>query len=200
MKIGIVGGTFDPIHIAHMYLVTECKAALGLDHMVIIPNGDPPHKESGVTAAHFRHAMVTLAAAEYPGVEVSDMEVRGNDPSYTFKTLERLKTGRFKADDLYFIIGADSLINFKTWKEPERILPLCTLVCFDRPGYKPSEVEAAAFWVFEHGGRLIRIDSLELEISSTDIRRRFLEGESAQAFLHPAVYRFINDNQLYMGD
>lgn len=199
MKIGIVGGTFNPIHIAHMYLVTECKELLDLDRMLIIPNGDPPHKDNRVTAKEHRYNMVKLASRDFKEVNVSDMEVKSNEPSYTYKTLEMLSV-KYKEDQLYFIIGADSLINFKTWKKPQRILELATLVCFDRPGYKSSEVEAAAAWVKDNGGNLIIIDSLELEISSTDIRNRIKEGKPAQAFLHPKVFKYIMDNGLYKGE
>ena len=199
MKIGIVGGTFNPVHIAHLYLVTECRTILNLDRMLIIPNGDPPHKDYSVTDKVHRYNMVKLASRDYKDVTVSDMEVKSSDPSYTFKTLEILKN-KHKEDQLYFIIGADSLINFKTWKKPERILELSTLVCFDRPGYKSSEVESAANWIREKGGDLIIIDSLELEISSTDIRNRIKENKPVQAFLHPEVYKYMLNNGLYKGE
>lgn len=196
MKTGIVGGTFDPIHIAHVYLMTECQSLLELDRMIIIPNGDPPHKDSKVTSAEKRLEMVRLAMKHYPSMEVSDMEVRSDEVSYSYLTLKKLKV-MYPSDELYFIIGADSLVYFSSWKNPEKILELATLVCFDRPGYRKKEKEEAQKWISEHGGKVIMIDSLELEMSSTDIRNRISEGRPYRAFLDPAVSEYIEKNGLY---
>lgn len=196
MKTGIVGGTFDPIHAAHCYLMEECQHALELDRILVIPNGDPPHKETPVTSAAHRLAMVRLALAGYENLTVSDLEVRDPKPSYTYRTMQKLKT-LYPEDELYFIMGSDSLINFQRWYKPEIIMGLACLVCFDRPNYRAKEVAEAAQRVRDSGGSVIQLDSLELEISSTDIRNRVARGIPHRAFLHPAVFDYIRQHGLY---
>lgn len=196
MKIGIVGGTFDPIHIAHAYLMEECLQILDLDRLLVIPAGDPPHKEDGVTPGHHRLAMARLALADYPGIIVDDREVASPQVSYTWLTISRLRE-EHPADELYFILGADSLVQFHSWRRPERILAQADLVCFDRPGYRSQEVVQAAQRIREAGGHVILIDSLELEVSSTEIRRRVGEGLAHRSFLHPAVHAYIDREGLY---
>lgn len=196
MKIGIVGGTFDPIHAAHCYLMEECRLVLDLDRLLVIPNGDPPHKGSTAASACHRLAMTRLALADYENLEVSDLEAADPQTSYTWKSLTKLKE-LHPQDALYFILGADSMISFQNWRRPDLILKLATLVCFDRPNYRAREVTDAVDLVREQGGQVIRIDSLELEISSTDIRARVAQGLPHRAFLHPRVYDYIHANGLY---
>ena len=196
MKTGIVGGTFDPIHVAHSYLMEECGELLGLDRLLVIPNGDPPHKADTVTSGAHRLAMARLALAEYPGILVDDLEVTDPRISYTWLTLERLRE-RWPEDAFSFIMGADSLIQFPSWRRPERILELADLVCFDRPGYRSAEVASAAAGIRQMGGHVILIDSLEVEISSTEIRRRCALDLPHRSFLHPAVHDYIRDHRLY---
>lgn len=196
MRRGIVGGTFDPIHAAHCYLMEECISLLDLDELLVIPNGDPPHKNNGVTGADHRLAMVRLALAAYPGLAVSDLEISDPNISYTWKTLTKL-AGLYPGDELYFIMGADSLAQFKNWREPEIIIRLAHLVCFDRPGYRAEEVTRSAEWIRLRGGHVTMIDSLDLEISSTDIRHRIAQGLPHRAFLHPDVYDYIHRHGLY---
>lgn len=196
MKIGIVGGTFDPIHAAHCYLMEECRLVLDLDKLLVIPNGDPPHKESTAAGAVHRLAMARLALADYENLEVSDLEAADPQTSYTWKTLTKLKE-LHPQDSLYFILGADSMISFHQWRRPDLIMKLATLVCFDRPNYRAKEVSAAVDRVREQGGQVIWINSLELEISSTDIRARVGRDLPHRAFLHPRVYDYIQANGLY---
>lgn len=196
MKLGIVGGTFDPIHAAHCYLMEECRLILNLDRILVIPNGDPPHKDTTAAGAAHRLAMTRLALADYEKVEVSDMEVAEPHTSYTYLTLSKLRE-KYPLDTLYFIMGADSMISFEKWKRPDLIVKLATLVCFDRPKYRSTEVNFAAARVREQGGEVILINSLELEISSTDIRSRVSRNLPHRAFLHPRVYDYIHSNGLY---
>lgn len=196
MKIGIVGGTFDPIHAAHCYLMEECQWVLGLDRLLVIPNGDPPHKLSTSAKASHRLAMTNLALADYEGLEVCDLEVADPQVSYTFITLTKLKA-MHPEDPFYFIMGADSMINFQQWKHTEVIIQLATLVCFDRPTYRAEEVDQAIAMVLAQGGQAIRVNSLELEISSTEIRQRIKQHLPHRAFLHPLVYDYIHANGLY---
>lgn len=196
MKRGIVGGTFDPIHVAHCYLMEECVSLLALDEVLVIPNGDPPHKESEVTKAYHRLAMVEMAVEAYPSLVVSDMEVVDPNVSYTWRTLTRLSE-RYPDDELFFIMGADSMAQFKNWRHPEIILEKAHLVCFDRPGYRAEDVAASVAWIRSKGGLVTLIDSLDLEISSTDIRNRVAKDLPHRSFLHPDVYDYIHEHKLY---
>lgn len=196
MKIGIVGGTFDPIHAAHCYLMEECQQVLGLDRLLVIPNGDPPHKNATAAAATHRLAMTNLALAAYENLEVCDLEVADPQVSYTWRTLTKLKASH-PQDTFYFIMGADSMINFQQWKHPDIIIELAILVCFDRPTYRVKEVDRAVEMVLDQGGQAIRVNSLELEISSTEIRHRIEHNLPHRAFLHPLVYDYIHSNGLY---
>lgn len=196
MRVGIVGGTFDPIHVAHVYLMEECRDLLALDEVLVIPNGDPPHKNHNITPARHRLAMVRLHLKDFQNLTVSDREVVSQEPSYTYKTLTELREER-PQDEFFFIMGADSLISFLNWRMPETILTLATLVCFDRANYRPEEVAQAKAKIEAVGGKVISIDTLELEISSTDIRKRRQEGRPHQAFLHPLVYEYICQKGLY---
>lgn len=196
MRRGIVGGTFDPIHAAHCYLMEECSNLLDLDEVLVIPNGDPPHKEAGVTGAQHRLAMVKRALKDFPGLTISDIEVVDSEVSYTWRTLTHLSE-IYPDDELFFIMGADSLAQFQSWRHPEVILKLAHLVCFDRPGYRTAEVHQSAEWIRKEGGHVMMIDSLDLEISSTDIRERVARGLPHRAFLHPDVYDYIHHHKLY---
>lgn len=196
MRRGIVGGTFDPVHVAHCYLMEECMSLLDLDEVIVIPNGDPPHKDNGVTRAYHRLAMVKIAVAAFPGLVVSDMEVTNPEVSYTWLTLTTLAE-RYPDDELFFIMGADSMAQFKSWRHPEIILQKAHLVCFDRPGYRAEDVSAVAKWIRSMGGVVTLIDSLDLEISSTDIRNRVAQGLPHRSFLHPDVYDYIHKQELY---
>lgn len=197
MKIGILGGTFDPFHVAHGYMVEETFRLLRLDKIIVMPNGDPPHKDDTITDAEDRYNMTKIALDGYLGVEVSDFEIKSEKPSYTYKTLRAFKEGIYKDDDLYFILGRDSIINFMTWKEPEKILDYCTLVCFDRPGYRDEELKKAVGEIKRLGGKITILDSLDLEISSTEIRKRFLEGNPIRSFLNKDVFNYIVKKGLY---
>lgn len=196
MKLGILGGTFDPVHISHIYMAQECIYLLNLDKLLVIPNGDPPHKDNKVTSSKHRLKMAQLAFLNKNKIEVSKMEIDSEEISYTYLTLSKLKN-QFKNDELYFILGADSLINFPKWKNPKEILDMCVIVCFDRPGYKLSLKEEAVQKIETLGGRVILIDSLELEISSTDIRSRIKEGRPYGFFLDSKVESYIEENNLY---
>lgn len=197
MRIGILGGTFDPFHAAHGYMAEETLRLLDLDKLIIMPNGDPPHKNNYVTLAEHRFNMVNLAVKGIDGIEVSDFEIKTEKPSYTWKTVKTLKENYYPNDDLFFIMGRDSLISFFKWREPETILKYTSIVCFDRPGYREEEVIKSKEEIEKLGGKIILFDSLDLEISSTEIRNRFKNGNVIKSFLHKDVLKYIEKNGLY---
>ena len=197
-KIGVFGGTFDPIHLGHLYIAYEAKGTLGLDKIIFIPSGNPPHKQNKkVTDSYLRYEMVKNAVKEYEGFEVSDYEVKKREKSYTYKTLEHLKEENNQCE-IYFITGGDCLIDLHTWNNVPRILELCKLVVFNRPGHNKKEfLEEKKRTELKYGKEIIYLDFLSLEISSTIIRDRIRNNLSVQFFLPSEVDKFIKKNNLY---
>lgn len=192
MKTGIMGGTFDPIHIAHLIIPRYAKEQFGLDRIIFMPGGSPPHKP-GVTDKHLRLEMTRLGVdGEF---DVSDYEVRKDEYSYTLKTLEYLKE-KYPNDELFFIIGEDSLRDISKWYRPEDILSLCTLLVFPRiSGASLSEAIAAARKRLN--GKILAVNAPVFGISSSEIRYRLSEGKSVRHMTPDSVIEFIEKNGLY---
>ncbi|MDQ0148682.1 nicotinate-nucleotide adenylyltransferase [Eubacterium multiforme] len=195
-KYGIIGGTFDPIHNAHLYIAYEAKKILGLDRVIFIPNGSPPHKkEKSITGASLRYEMVLRAIEGFKEFEVSDYEIKKEGLSYTYKTLKH-----FKKDDvtLYFITGADCLVDLEKWKNVSEIFALCNLVVFTRPGFREEDLKDEKERLEKkYNGKIIFLNVLDLEISSTEIRKRIEEGNRVDFFLPNKVLDVINRENLY---
>ena len=138
-KIGIIGGTFNPIHLAHLYIAYEAKCQLNLDKVIFMPAGSPPHKKNeDILEAPLRYKMVLEAIKKYEDFEISNYEIEKEGFSYTYETLENFKS---KDNILYFITGADCLINIEKWKNPDRIFKTSKLVVFNRPGYDKESLK-----------------------------------------------------------
>lgn len=195
-NIGIIGGTFNPIHLAHLYIAYEAKLQLKLDKVIFMPAGSPPHKDNrGVLPAEFRLNMVSMAIESYEGFEVSDYEIKKNGLSYTYETLKDFKT---KDNNLYFITGADCLINFESWKNPHVILEHCNLVVFNRPGYTEVELATQKTYIEEkYNTNIIFLDIIDLEYSSSLIRNRISDGKRVDFFLPAKVTEYIYENKFY---
>ena len=133
MRLGLFGGTFDPIHLGHLILAEQCRESCGLDRVWLIVAGSPPHKPGGRTAVGHRLEMARIAIAGHPAFAVSDIEATRPGPHYSVETLESIRRDH-PGDDLFFLIGADSLADLPTWREPERIAQLATIVVVNRPG------------------------------------------------------------------
>ena len=140
MRLGLFGGTFDPIHLGHLILAEQCREACGLDRVWLVVAGSPPHKPGGRTAVGHRLEMARIAIAGHPAFAVSDIEATRPGPHYSVETLESIRRDH-PGDDLFFLIGADSLADLPTWREPERIAQLATIVVVNRPGIE--EVDPA---------------------------------------------------------
>ena len=137
MKIGVLGGTFDPIHVAHLAVAREARQKLGLDYVVFIPAGQPWMKEGcPVSPANLRLEMVKEAVAKNPFFKVSSLEVESPNPSYTIETILALRRELGEGVELNLILGADALAQMPQWKNPMQILEICNLVVFDRPGHR----------------------------------------------------------------
>ncbi len=191
-KVGILGGIFDPVHIGHLHIGDGVCRKLGLDKLLLLPSGDPPHKQdSPVASGEDRLRMLKRAAADNPQFEIVDIELKRRGKSYTADTLKQL---REKNPDweLYFIIGCDNLTEIQTWKTPEKIFELAKVVSVNRPGYDiaPQKVELP--------GKVINVTLPGVHLSSTDIRRYLKEGISCRYLLPPGVEDYIIEHKLYM--
>lgn len=200
MKVGIMGGTFDPIHIAHLIIAEEARTRLALDRVVFIPAGEPWMKgEHIVTAAALRVDMVKLAISSNAAFNLSLSEVERPGPTYTVDTLEQLLGELGYDTQLFLLLGWDSLAEMIAWKAPYRVSKMATVVAFPRPGFDRPEIavlERAMPGITE---RVIFLDAPYLEISSTGIRKRIAEGGSVRYLLPEAVGQYITDNRLYQG-
>jgi nicotinate-nucleotide adenylyltransferase len=191
MRIGVFGGTFDPPHVGHLIVAEFVREAVGLDRILFVPTATPPHKRDRIiTPGEQRVAMVRLAIARHDPFSISDMEVRRGGVSFTADTLEELKDQHPSAT-LFFLLGMDNLIEFRTWKEPERILRLARLVVMTRPGFVAgNDPEHAA-------GDMEYCAVPQIGVSGSDIRTRVREGKSIAFLVTPEVRRFIESHGLY---
>ena len=198
VRYGIIGGTFDPIHYAHLYIAYEAKEQLNLDKVIFMPAGQQPFKvENNVTSANLRYEMVKEAIKPYDEFSISDYEIENEGLSYTYKTLEHFKDV-YKGTELFFITGADCLMNLDKWKEVSKIFKVCTFVVFARGGIDTEILDIQKKNIEEkYGGKIVILKLKELEISSTDIRNRIKSGKRADFFIPEKVNEFIKKNNLY---
>ena len=200
-SLGIMGGTFDPIHFGHLAAADEAREVLGLERIVFVPAGIPPHKaDQRVARAEDRLAMVEAAIADNAAFEVSRIDIDRAGPSYTVDTVELMAERERAAGhepDLTFILSVETLRELPTWHEPERLLDRCRLAVMPREGYPAPGPD----WLTEHfPGREDRVVSLggaRLEISSSAIRARVARGRSIRYLVPAAVAAYIADHGLY---
>ncbi len=199
MKIGLVGGTFDPIHVGHLLLGEWAAETFGLDEVWFLPAGMPYFKEgTKVSSREDRLAMTKLAAETLPGARVCDMELRREGRTYTWETVQELNEA-YPDDAFFFIFGEDCLNQLETWRYPERILSGCTLVAAMRGGGsdKAALEDKAAELTARFGGRILVMEFPQLEISSTMIRQRAAEGKPLRYLVPSAVEEYILEKELY---
>jgi nicotinate-nucleotide adenylyltransferase len=206
-RIGILGGTFDPIHVGHLEAALAAKRALSLDRVLLLPSRTPPHRTADPRASVFhRFAMAALAAAEC-GMMVSDLEVRREGPSYTALTLETLHRDGFAPAQLFFITGSDAFAEVATWYDYPRILQLANFVVVSRPGAPPpsdliptpkSLITAPTEITAATGPTLFSVEADTPDVSSTEIRRRAGAGESIAGLVPPSVAGHISRHKLYV--
>jgi nicotinate-nucleotide adenylyltransferase len=217
-RIGLLGGTFNPIHNAHLAIARQAGEMLALDRVVMIPSGDPPHKPSnGLASAKDRYEMVRLALASDPHLAISDVEVRRSGKSYSIDTVRLLQQEYGNETRLHFLIGLDAFLEFPTWREPETLLTLCSFVVLSRPGLSfqalstlpliPRLPQASLTDLDQ--GRAVRLDvPIGLQsliclrvapstVSASDIRGRIARGASTANLLPPAVESYILQHHIY---
>ena len=189
VRRGILGGTFDPPHLAHLFAGEAAYRDLGLDVVTFIPAGAPWQKaERNVSAADHRWQMTVLAVDGIPYFEADDREVRRDGWTYTVDTLRSFP----EDEDLYLIVGSDTARGIPTWQEPEEVLRRATVVVIPRPGVDRSEVEEALA-----GGRYVWLDTPQVRLSGTMLRRQAQAGRSIRFLVREPVWRYVEEQRIY---
>ena len=201
MKLGVLGGTFDPIHNGHLMVAEEARSQLKLTEVLFIPAGRPWLKEdSPISPVEHRVQMVRLAIAANPHFKLSTIEIDRGGPSYTVDTIAELQAQLGSGDELFFIIGRDSVSQLPYWREPDRLIQLCRLVTVPRPGYALPDLSVLETLVPGLSKRLIVLDSPEVDVSATEIRRRVAQGLPIEGLVPEAVEKYIKKHRLYRED
>ena len=200
MRVGIFGGTFDPVHVGHMVIAEQVMVELALDHVMFVPGGIPPHKEaSSVRAtAEDRFAMVEAAVAQNERFSADRVEVDAGRAMHSVETVEILKR-RAPDYEWFFVTGADEVSNLLSWREPDRLLEEVVMVAATRPGYDLSKLDhlEAGLRNFD---RIFPVECTRIDVSATGIRRRMLQGKSVRYLVPEAVREIITRRRLYEGD
>lgn len=200
-RVGILGGTFDPIHVGHLAVAEEARESLGFERLLFVPAGHPWQKAATpVSPIEHRLAMVGLAIAGNPAFELSSVEAFGTGPTYTVETVERLAAEEQRAGrepDLWFILSSETFLALPTWREPERLLATCRLVVAPRPGYPPADRAWLDARYPGSAGRAAFLDGPALDVSARDLRERVRDGRSIRYLVPDAVVAYIDDHDLY---
>jgi nicotinate-nucleotide adenylyltransferase len=201
-RIGVMGGTFDPIHNGHLVTAEEAWKQFQLDQVLFIPSGNPPHKEDRRNLnAEDRYLMTVIATATNPHFKVSRMEIDRPGPSYTIDTVRELHRIYGRNTEVFFITGADAILEILTWKEPELVLREATFIAATRPGYDLKRLEESlpAIERERHATdpRVLVMEIPALAISSTDIRKRVKQGRPITYLVPEGVSEFIEKNGFY---
>ncbi|MGB4439213.1 MAG: nicotinate-nucleotide adenylyltransferase [Sedimentibacter sp.] len=197
-KVGIMGGTFDPIHSGHLVIANEVLNIYNLDEIIFIPAGNPPHKNGTGASSWDRYVMASMATLSNAKFTVSDIEIKNPEKSYTLNTItELIKV--YIDTEFYFITGADAIIGLPNWHEPEKLLKLCKFIAVSRPGISKEIAQANIAEIKKSfNGSIELLQAPMLQISSTDIRNRFKNGKSAKYLLPESVEQYIIKNSLYL--
>jgi len=208
-RIGLLGGTFDPIHLGHTELASLAHITLSLTQVLVIPANVPPHRTKPLTSSFHRFAMTALAVAGRDGWRASDVELRHEAPSYTSTTLGRFHQEGYKPTELFFLIGADAFADITTWREYPNILDRAHFAVVSRPAYPVAQLReqlpvlANRMVVVEQGDQppvepsIILIDGVTADVSSTAIRMKLSAGESIEGMVDNRVRQHIAQHGLY---
>jgi len=216
LKLGIFGGTFNPIHFGHLRVAEEARELAGLDKVIFIPSGTPPLKTKDIAPASHRYAMTKLAVRNNPFFDVLDIECRGRQKSYTVKTLEKLRE-LYPDDRLHFMLGIDAFLDIPNWHRSEILLSLADFIILSRPDRRfedmaaspylsakkailrklDREIETAYRTTLRNGSSIILIKVSPVNISATDIRTRMKQGQSVKYLLPADVESYIISHHVY---
>ena len=199
MNIGVLGGTFDPIHNGHLIVAEEARARLNLTEILFVPAAQPWLKESSpISAAKHRVQMVRLAIADHPYLKLSTIEIDRGGPSYTVDTMIELQALHGAGDELFFILGWDSLAQLPQWKEPSRLTTMCRLVAVPRPGHALPDLNSLEAAIPGLSQRLIVLEKPQIDISATEIRKWVAQGLSVRHLVPEPVDEYIRQHKLYL--
>lgn len=194
MRIGILGGVFNPIHYGHLVIAGEAKDKLNLDKVFFVPTGKAPHKKVKGATPEERYQMVSLAIKGNSSFEVSPIEIEKSNlasrPTFTLETIREFIKIYNKAK-IYFIVGLDEMLKISTWKEPKKLLELCKFVVVTRPGYESSKLDKRI------ASKVMILEVPGLEISASDIRKRIKTDRPIRYLLPPSVEEYIRKKRLY---
>ncbi|EJO5346426.1 nicotinate-nucleotide adenylyltransferase [Clostridium botulinum] len=199
IKKAILGGTFDPIHNAHINVAYEALERLDLEEVIFIPAGNPPHKMNlKKTPGNIRYEMIKIAIEKEKRFSISDFEIKSQGISYTYKTLRYFKE-KEPETEWYFITGEDCLAYLEQWKHIEEIFNMCNFVIFTREGFKQKEeiIKNKRYILDKYANKILFINASILDISSTKIRNRIKEGKQVSFYMPNNVYQFILQENLY---
>jgi len=199
VNIGVLGGTFDPVHLGHLIIAEEAREQLKLDKVLFVPSGRPWLKEERIiTPAEHRVSMLRLALASNPRFQISMVDVEREGPSYTVDTLADLKRQFGDSASFYFILGWDALRDLHLWKDPARIIQQCRLVAVGRPGSAKPRLSALEAVLPGISKRVLLIQKPLIGISSSEIRQRVAQGLSIKYLVPEAVETYIREKGLYL--
>jgi len=193
MKIGLFGGTFNPAHNGHLEIARKVLNEFGLSKIIFIPSGNPPHKnKKDIADASHRLRMLELALAAEKRFEVSDIEIKRKGTSYTLDTIKEMQKIYGKNAIFYFIAGADMALDLPNWRKPLEILKLARFVAVERPKFSLKKLP------FQYRKKIIFVEDMSIDISSSDIRKRVREGKSIKNLVPSAVEQYIGKHALFI--
>ncbi len=199
MNVGILGGTFDPVHNGHLIVAEVAREQLNLNEVLFIPAGQPWLKtEYAVTPAEHRLCMLRLALDDTPYFRISEMEIERPGPTYTLDTINALKESLDEADELFFILGQDNLMQLPQWHKAPDLIQLCYLVAAPRPGVKKPDLKALEAEIPGITKRAMLMKQPLIDISASDIRKRVARGLSVRHLVPEPVNRYIKEHGLYI--
>jgi nicotinate-nucleotide adenylyltransferase len=201
MKIGVLGGTFDPIHLGHIKIAEEARASLEMSEVILVPAGQPLLKPAHpITPAQHRLQMLNLAISGRPHFRVSAVEIERPGPSYTVDTIAEMRGQLAGDDEVFFILGWDSLEQLPEWREPSRLIRMCCLVAVPRPGYHRPSLEALEASIPGVSKRVVLLDKPRIDISASVIRERAAQGLSLRSLVPEPVAEYIRQHKLYSAE
>lgn len=195
-RIGILGGTFNPIHLGHLMIAEMALEAFCLNRVIFVPAKEPPHKDTDVIDAKYRLDMVQVAVLDNPNFVVSDVEMKRDGKSYTIDTLRYFREVYGANTKFFFIAGTDTIQSLPSWKYIEDLLDICEFIGAIRPG-ATDDIGETIEWFGQRGSRIHILEVPEMKLSATDLRYRLRHGLSTRYMLPRLVYQYIKDHKMY---
>jgi nicotinate-nucleotide adenylyltransferase len=198
-KIGVLGGTFDPIHLGHLIVAEEARTKLKLEKVLFITAGNPWLKDEVISSAYHRVSMVEKAVEDNPYFLSSSLEIDRPGPSYSVDTISSLRETLGERGEIFFILGWDAVINLHRWKDPRRLVKMCHLVVVGRPGYPSPDIETLQSEIPGIKDSLLPLSTPEIGVRSSDVRQRIAQGLSVRYLIPLKVEKYIREQGLYRG-